>query len=146
MKRHKSLQSLSSDHHKGLLLARLLQLNAPAYKELPNTIDGKAAYAVNAFQNELLPHFHAEENAFNQLIKGRDIAIDKLLQRMCDEHVQLKTLFEQIATTQNLAEHLDQIGKLLEQHIRMEERQLFELIQEKCDEVTLVKMSQLMHE
>jgi iron-sulfur cluster repair protein YtfE (RIC family) len=44
---------------------------------------------------------------------------------------------ESIYNQDNLEVHLDQLGKDLELHIRKEERQLFPLIQENCNEQIL---------
>jgi iron-sulfur cluster repair protein YtfE (RIC family) len=132
MKRHDALVPLSRDHHGALILAKLLQKGAPAYKELPTDLPGKAAYASRFFDNELTPHFAAEEKCLLGYAKGVDAGIDALLETMKEQHLQLRTLFGQIATATDLATHLDATGALLEAHVRMEERQLFPLIQEHC--------------
>ena len=42
MIRHSSIVSLSREHHGALILARLLQKDAPPYKNLPKDLKGKA--------------------------------------------------------------------------------------------------------
>ncbi|MEO7264876.1 MAG: hypothetical protein ABIW38_08185, partial [Ferruginibacter sp.] len=69
MKRHPSLISLSREHHGALILARLLQKNAPAYKGLPSDSNGKAVYALQFYKDELIQHFLQEEKVL-ALVKG----------------------------------------------------------------------------
>ena len=57
MRRHPCLIALSHDHHRGLLLAQLTKKDAPPYKTLPQTTEGKIEYAMNAWTNELEKHF-----------------------------------------------------------------------------------------
>lgn len=137
MKRHDSLVPLSRDHHGALILAKLLQKGAPAYKGLPTDIPGKAAYASRFYEQELIPHFTAEEKSLLAYAKGVDAEIDTLLETMETQHRQLRILFSNIPVAADLGRHLDSAGYLLESHVRMEERQLFPLIQERCTEEQL---------
>ena len=132
MKRHESLVPLSRDHHGALILAKLLQKGAPAYKGLPTDIPGKATYARRFFEEELLPHFAAEEKSLLMYAGGVNGEIDALLGTMQAQHRQLRILFSNIAVATDLAQHLDSTGYLLESHVRMEERELFPLIQDHC--------------
>lgn len=133
MKRHPALIPISREHHNTLILARLLQKDAPPYKGLPHNLDGKAIYALQFYKDELIRHFIAEEKIF-PLVKGINAEIDVLITEILKEHDLLHISFNSINTQNNLAEHLDQLGKDLELHIRKEERQLFPLIQEHCSE------------
>ena len=74
MKRHPSLAHLSREHHGALILARLLQNNAPAYKSLPTDTAGKAVYALNFYEKELVKHFEAEEKAFTLVTGNNPVA------------------------------------------------------------------------
>ena len=130
MKRHQSLIPLSRDHHAALILARLLQIGAPAYKGLPSDPEGKLAYAFNFYENELISHFITEEKIF-QLVSGINDSLDVLVQDVVAEHQKIHDLFS-LNDNVNLVAHLDTIGKLLESHIRKEERILFPLIQVTC--------------
>ncbi len=142
MKRHPSLAPLSREHHGALILARLLQNNAPIYKGLPADIEGKALYALNFYSNELIRHFADEEKAF-KLIKGTTDKIDSLTQAIVNEHKELHTLFETLKNKPPLPSHLDRLGKLLEIHIRKEERELFPLIEENCSEGMMKEIAKL---
>ena len=79
MKRHKSLYPLSHDHHQGLILAQLIKKNAPKYKNLPDTIDGKTEYTINFYNVELVKHFRHEEEILFAAAKGKNENIDSLI-------------------------------------------------------------------
>jgi iron-sulfur cluster repair protein YtfE (RIC family) len=130
MRRHPCLIALSHDHHHGLLLAQLLKKDAPPYKTLPQTTEGKIEYALNAWTHELEKHFSNEEEILFPFIKGRDDILDELIVKIISEHRTLENLFVNIENADNKIEHLDKIGLALESHIRLEERELFRKIQE----------------
>lgn len=142
MKRHTSLAPLSRQHHGALILAQLLKKGAPAYKGLPTDIDGKAAYAVQFYNNELLPHFETEEQVIIQKIKGIHTGLDLLSNEILEDHKALRILFNSISNHPDLATHLDYIGCTLEMHIRKEERAFFPLIQTRCSEGLLKEIAQ----
>ena len=133
MKRHPSLAHLSRDHHGALLLARLLQKDAPPYKGLPLDTAGKAEYALKFYQDDLIKHFDDEERIL-KLVTGVSADMDLLVETIYSEHQNLHVLFQSIKSNADLATHLDVLGKALELHVRKEERELFPLIQEKCSE------------
>ena len=143
MKRHPSLAHLSREHHGALILARLLQNNAPVYKGLPTDTEGKANYAITCYKEELIKHFEEEEKVL-QLTRGIHAPLDLLVQTIFDEHQQLHRLFKSINTQQNVAFLLDELGKALEIHIRKEERQLFPLIEETCSEEVMADIDKLL--
>lgn len=131
MKRHPSLIPISREHHRGLILSRLLQKDAPPYKGLPKDIKEKASYALEFYKNNLIGHFIAEEKVLS-LVKGIDAEIDRLSSEIKEEHYNFHISFTLINTQENLQSQLDILGKKLELHIRKEERVLFPLIEEKC--------------
>jgi len=137
MKRHDSLAPLSREHHAALILARLLQKGAPAFKGLPTDTAGKAKYAIQFYRDELIPHFAAEENIVLSRVKGVDDKLDRLTEDIFREHKELRLLFDTILNTDHLEDHLDSLGFALEKHIRKEERELFPLIQDTCSESML---------
>jgi iron-sulfur cluster repair protein YtfE (RIC family) len=136
VKRHPALIRLSREHHGALILARLIQKDAPPYKGLPLEINGKVVYAQEFYKNILIAHFIAEEKIL-PLVKGLNSEIDVLIIEILEQHDRFHVSFNSINNQDNLAVHLDQLGKDLELHIRKEERQLFCLIQENCSEHVL---------
>ena len=143
MKRHEALVPLSRDHHEALILSQLLKNNAPVYKGLPETVEGKIDYATAFFEKELKKHFATEEKLFALVQKDGSEEIVKLTTALSSEHISLTKLFDEISTKENPIETMNQLGELLNSHIRKEERELFPLIQEQCSEEALEKISQL---
>jgi iron-sulfur cluster repair protein YtfE (RIC family) len=136
MKRHDALAPLSREHHSALILAQLLKKDAPAYKGLPTALNEKAAYALDMFTTTLQSHFKNEEE---MLVKIRNVhaEIDKLSEEIFTEHQQLKKMFLSLGKAGNTIEELDILGRVLDEHIRKEERILFPLIQQHCSEEAL---------
>ena len=139
MKRHPALIPLSREHHGALILARLLQKDAPVYKGLPTDIQEKAEYAYKFYQEELVKHFEDEERVL-KLVTGVESNLDLMIKTIYSEHQELHKLFQSIDKHPDLTSHLDQIGKTLETHVRKEERELFPLMQETCNEDLMIKV------
>lgn len=138
MKRHPSLVPLSRDHHGSLILARLMQKNAPAYKDLPDTVDGKRAYAIELFNKDIRPHFVKEEKLYHAVFHYPEL--QDMLTTIFAEHKELIRLFEGLSQHAD-ADMLNQAGALLEKHIRTEERELFPLMEKVCTEEELLQWS-----
>ncbi len=145
MKRHESLAPLSREHHCALILARLLQKGAPAYKGLPTDPAGKAVYALQFYENELRQHFIHEEKML-PVLKDINPRLDDMLREMSEEHVILRELFSQLNNPGDLSAELDKLGKALEKHVRKEEREIFPLIQDSCGPQVLAQISALFPE
>ncbi|WP_036679251.1 hemerythrin domain-containing protein [Daejeonella oryzae] len=147
MKRHPALIPLSREHHGALILARLIQKDAPAYKGLPEDHESKSIYALNFYEKELIKHFEEEEKVF-KLVTGTTKDLDLLIETILQEHQELHGLFRSIPNHPDLKSHLHQLGKFLEAHIRKEERQVFPQMQETCSDeqwATIEKIVSLTH-
>jgi hemerythrin-like domain-containing protein len=142
MKRHPGLIPISRQHHEGLLTARLLRQDAPPYKGLPTDPDGKRQYYLDFYQMHLNPHLRLEERVLFPFVRGRHPELDRLVEELEQEHRQVQDLTGELRFEENLPEKLDQLGRLLEDHIRKEERVLFERIQELLPEATLEQLRQ----
>jgi len=140
IKRHNSLQPLSRDHHRGLILAQVLKKSAPAYRGLPTTLEGKKQYSISFYNTELVKHFKLEEEILFPLVNGRNSEIDKLVEQIINEHRQMKRMIIEIQKTAELENKLDEFGRLLEKHIRIEERKLFPKIEKTLTEVQLFEL------
>ncbi len=130
MKRHESLIALSHDHHHGLMLAQLIKKGAPEYKGLPTDLNGKVNYAKQAWEKELKLHFENEENILFPFAKDRDAELDNLIVEILEEHKIIENLLKDLDTSDSKEEALNNLGVALEQHIRKEERQVFQKIQQ----------------
>lgn len=140
MKRHESLITLSQQHHDTLILAQLIKKNTPAYKGLPTELYDKRVYTLNKFREEIVPHFEAEELILIPFILGKNKRIDILSEEIIGEHKKISELIELIREEVDIEENLDKLGNLLSIHIRKEERELFQLIQEVFSEEQLTKL------
>jgi len=129
MKRHPALIPLSQDHHKALLLAQLLKRNAPEYHGLPKDLIGKMKFAKEIYNTELEHHFRDEEQFVFPYLKGKNDELDNLILEIQNEHIMLKEKILSLVDNPNLVDHLDEIGNILGDHVRKEERILFEKAQ-----------------
>jgi len=131
MKRHEALIPLSREHHGALLLAQVLKSDVPDYKGMPTLPAEKAAYALEAFNNTLQPHFKKEEMLMQKVMHLNE-RLDTLVAEILREHIELTEAFQHLNQSQNLERSLHLLGEKLSEHIRKEERVLFPLIEESC--------------
>lgn len=129
MKRHSALIPLSQDHHKALLLAQLIKKNAPVYHGLPIELVGKMNFAKEIYHTELEHHFRDEEQFVFPLLKGKDKELDELISEIMNEHLIIKEKILSLIDNPNLVDQLNEIGNILDVHVRKEERILFERAQ-----------------
>ena len=140
IKRHKALAPLSRNHHQGLILAQLIKKDAPDYKDLPKTISDKVEYTIDIYKNELVKHFTNEEEILYPAVKNKSNEIDELFEEIISEHKKIKQLVVQLEFSENKSDILNELGVLLESHIRKEERVLFEKIQNLLSEEELTQL------
>ncbi|NEV93707.1 hemerythrin domain-containing protein [Psychroflexus sp. YR1-1] len=123
IKRHDALKNLSREHHDGLIFALRLQKGVAKKAKL----QAMEAYAAWFWKHHLLPHFTMEEKQlFPRVDEGHP-----LVKEARQQHGELKSLFEIQAKSY---EDFKAIYELLQKHIRLEERELFNWIQEKLTE------------
>lgn len=142
MKRHESLIPLSKQHHNALILAQLIKKDAPRYNGLPTTLEGKREYTLNKFRDHLVPHFEAEELILIPFILGSDKEVDEISQKVINQHKQISDLVEEIRKQKDVEINLDRLGNLISEHVRLEERDLFQKIQNVFSENQLEKLAQ----
>lgn len=135
MQRDKNLRNLSSDHHKALALVRDI-------KKLCQ--DGSSDQVLIArvkaiFNNEILPHFEIEEcSVLPELTK---VSEEALVQRTLEDHKQLKNLVIHLDQSDNLIKFAEK----LKEHVRFEERELFEACQSTLDQAALDRIGSYHH-
>jgi len=142
MKRHPALYSLSHDHHQGLILSQQLKKGAPQYKGMPSTLEGKKDYTISFYKADLKKHFQDEEEILFPSVKNKNAELDKLIAEVISEHRKMESLVSNLETTNRLEDVLDELGKLLETHIRKEERELFAEIENVLSETELSVISE----
>lgn len=136
MKRHEALAPFSREHHGALILAQVMKKGAPAYKGMPVDTEDKISYAIEFFDVHLKDHFNREE-AMLEKVENVNEEIKSLSKAIFAEHDALKNDFIKLKTADDKIMALDELGKMLEAHIRKEERVLFPLIEKHCGEEIL---------
>lgn len=132
MKRHPGLISLSHDHHHGLVAARRLG-RAAETPEAPARAEAVREFLA-AFSRDTLQHFHEEEQGAFPLLARYAGAEQPVLVRAQEDHVELQALSARLA--QDLesdradAQLMRVVAERLQTHIRLEERELFPLLEQ----------------
>ena len=129
MKRHPGLASLSREHHHELSLARGLRRAAEEPPERRLTV---ATAYVEQFFGSTADHFRHEEQVVFP-VYARHAGSTPLVERILREHMELTGLAHelraQVAAGEAEPATLEALGTLLRDHVRLEERELFEEIQ-----------------
>lgn len=129
MKRHPSLIPLSHDHQRGLALAVMIDRRSKPDEEL-------ARKAQAMWRDELQPHFAIEERDVFPLAAGQE----ELTVQLVAEHRELERLALAVGQGEDLRGELEAFGRRLSEHIRTEERRLFEAMQDTLDEQAIAEM------
>ena len=123
MKRHAALLQLSREHHQALKMARQARFACDA--GLGPAIAQAAETICERFQEELEAHFQTEE--IDLLPALAAAGAGDLVQRTLTEHAELRDLNRRLAEPDG--ETLARFATLLNDHVRFEERELFETAQ-----------------
>ena len=124
MKRHPALIPLSHDHHHALVEARRLRRAAEQGEELAT---GAEAF-LRFFRTSTVPHFREEEELLFPLVAGVDEAQPLVVEALLD-HQQLHARAARLEAGDELRATMRELDERLEAHVRLEERQLFPLIE-----------------
>ncbi|WP_421801241.1 hemerythrin domain-containing protein [Flagellimonas sp.] len=119
IKRHSALQGVSREHHHGLLLCWKIRTGLSKNVSMERI----KVYVDWFYRTYLVPHFELEETYIFPIVGNDHPWVKKAL----SDHRRLIRLFT--STTADM-KTLGQIEETLEQHIRFEERQLFNHVQE----------------
>lgn len=125
IKRHQALVSFSKDHHFGLLL--VWKIRQGLAKAVSN--ERISNYVLFFFTEDLEKHFKEEE----QLLFSELPADDTLRKRAEAEHQAINNLVAAVTANKDDANLLNQFAHALEQHIRFEERELFNHLQKNIE-------------
>lgn len=123
MKRHAALQQLSREHHTALKLARLARFASDSGN--PAAIAEAAKTISRQFQDEIDAHFAKEERDLLPALEA--LGETELVRRTLAEHLEMRTLKQDLSQADGAT--LARFGKLLYDHVRFEERELFEAAQ-----------------
>ncbi|PKG35445.1 MULTISPECIES: hemerythrin domain-containing protein [Psychrobacter] len=131
MKRSNQLQPLSRHHHLGLNLSRHA-------KECADTTDeiAKHWHNLTAYIDDMQYHFQIEDNLIANALepyRASQPEVASVLETLTGQHKRLQTLIDtgQKTASQSITtEQVRELGTLLYDHIRFEERELYPIVEE----------------
>jgi hemerythrin-like domain-containing protein len=127
MKRDSRLRSLSSDHHRALVMARKMDKAGNS-----GDVDADLLNEIQIFcGDELSLHFSKEERFLLPPLKKHGEY--EIVERTLREHAQIMALVPLLEQKEAFL----QFAQLLRQHVRFEEQSLFEISQEKLSDTEL---------
>ena len=124
MKRHAALVPLSHDHHHALVQARRLRAHGSA----------AATEFLRFFATETTRHFREEEELVFPLLYGDE---PESLREILLQHHRLRALAHRLRSGEDVT---GELADLLDAHIRLEERELFELLQRTASDEQLLRL------
>jgi len=140
MKRHSAPIPLSHDHHKALVEARRLCRAAAGPARA-----ARAEAFLRFFADVTVRHFREEEELVFPSVADCEEARELLVQALLEHqrlHALATQLRQQLGGGDSLAGTMRQLGELLEAHVRLEERRLFPMIEQRLQEAGLIKFEQ----
>ena len=130
MTRHETLIPLTHDHHHALAQARRLQDVAQLsdVTERRNLVND----FLNFYFGRAVRHFREEEELFFAPLIDEPEARDLVLRAVADHlrlHALVRAVKRQLASGEADQEKVSEISRLLTEHVRFEEKELFPLIE-----------------
>lgn len=135
MKRSRVLAPLSRDHHHALVVAAQLRRVIPATAEAAR--EAFLAY----WDQEGAEHFREEEEILLPAYGRHANPHDPLIARILCEHVLIRALAADVSEPSPRSSTLRELGVTLADHVRLEERSLFPLIEETVPPAALERLA-----
>jgi iron-sulfur cluster repair protein YtfE (RIC family) len=129
MRRDPSLIPLSQQHHNGLALCVLTRRSLQSDSS-PSNCERLSRRIVDRYELELANHFELEEQLLFPSIRA-EVGEHPLLSQLEVEHRRMEQMVETMRLSPISAHQLEEFCSLLESHIRREERELFEDVQDR---------------
>ena len=128
LKRSKELSPLSHEHHDGLLFVWKLR------EGLKNNIAPARLkeFTIFYWQQHIKPHFYQEEHVLSKFIPIGNL----LVKQMHEEHALIRELILSLGDDASI-ETFTSLADVIYKHIRFEERQLFEWVEENLNKEQL---------
>jgi hemerythrin-like domain-containing protein len=135
MKRHPALQTLSRDHHQALVLAQLL-------RRANDSAAGEAQAAFLQFwRSEGELHFRVEEEVLLPRFARAGGSRSAAVARVLVDHAEIRLRALRLQGGAASSAVLKELGELLAEHVRLEERDLFPAIEEVLSDRQLRKLA-----
>jgi hemerythrin-like domain-containing protein len=126
MLRDKSLIPLSHQHQRALALCVRIERASPIPQ---NDLGAWEAEIAHLVESEILVHFAAEEQTVFPAA-GKFEELNALVKQLISEHNGLRTMFAKAQAGDLSSDEILLLARRLSTHIRTEERQLFERMQQ----------------
>ncbi len=125
MKRSEALAILSRDHHQALVIAQKLR------RADPDTADAARTRFLDFWEQEGRRHFQLEEELLLPAYAAYGDAYDPLVLRVLGDHVAIRAQVAQLAAQRHpTTDMLHEFGEQFATHVRLEERELFPIIED----------------
>jgi len=137
-RRHPGLVPVARDHvHALSIAARLRRGPRDARGQWPSDPVDQAARLQHFLEHELRPHFALEEALVFPLARQHSPEAAALVTLLVEDHRALERMVLALAGTVPDASALAEIGRLLETHVRREDRTLFPLMEAEVPDAAL---------
>ena len=135
MKRSPELTPLSHDHHQALFVAHRL-------RRTDDEAGGRAAL-LDHWEAQGRQHFEVEEGVLLPAWLELDPTADRaLMARVADEHLVIRTIVRGARAGTLDLDGLREAGRLMAEHVRFEERELFPLIESGIEPTLLAQLGE----
>jgi len=128
MKRHQALTNLSREHHQSLRLAK--KCIDTAARAVPDQCEALCREIVSTFDEEWDRHFRNEETTIFNVTADMEGRIHDLGLQLTEEHNRMRNMARIMSEGETGCVILEKFGVLLRDHTRLEERELFPLVEQ----------------
>jgi hemerythrin-like domain-containing protein len=135
MKRHPALQTLSRDHHQALVVAQQLR------KAGDRGVGEAQALFLEFWRKEGELHFRVEEEVLLPRFAAAGGAGSTAIARVLVDHAEIRLRALRLQGEPASTAVLKELGELLAEHVRLEERDLFPAIEELLDDRQLRRLA-----
>ncbi len=102
----------------------------------------------SVFAGELEPHFVAEERHLLPAVRERSAELGAMCAEILGEHEQMRGLVRKLArpglSDDDILVVLDRFGRILEEHVRNEERGLYSKVERALDAPSMARLGELL--
>ena len=135
MKRHPAIQTLSRDHHQALVIAQRLRRATDSAGS-----EAQAAF-LEFWRSEGELHFRVEEEVLLPRFAAAGAARSEAIARVLFDHAELRLRALRLQGEPASSALLKELGELLAEHVRFEERHLFPAIEEMLSDRQLRRLA-----
>jgi hemerythrin-like domain-containing protein len=142
LKRHPALQDFSRDHQRFLLHARNIRWLIDG-DDRAQSLDDVVHNLLDFWETHGAPHLREEEEILYPLYVQQDPLAQEDIDTLHTDHTWLRDKFEELASLpryENCAPILKSLEQYIINHVRHEERVIYEAIQQALDEETLTQL------